>query len=113
MIFPQAGDDLPRHPSQLYEGFFEGIVLFAILWSLRKRISTPGAMLALYLIGYGGVRFGIEYFRQPDTHLGFIWGPLTMGQILCAAMIVAGALGLVVLTRRSATRSYGKLSGRG
>jgi len=99
MIFPAAGDGLPRHPSQLYEAFFEGIVLFAVLWSLRRRVRTPGAMLALYLIGYGAVRFAIEYFRQPDDHLGFIWLSLTMGQILCLLMMIAGVSGLAYLRR--------------
>jgi phosphatidylglycerol:prolipoprotein diacylglycerol transferase len=99
MIFPQAGDGLPRHPSQLYEAFFEGFVLFVLLWSLRRKIQTPGAMLALYLLGYGAVRFAIEYFRQPDDQLGFIWGPLTMGQILCALMMIAGGAGLVFFRR--------------
>ena len=63
----------PPPPSQLYEAFFEGILLFALLWSLKSRFRMPGAMLALYLIGYGLVRFFIEYFRQPDAHIGFVF----------------------------------------
>ena len=93
MYFPQAPEKVLRHPSQLYEAFFEGIFLFIILWSIRKFKVPKGAMLALYVIGYGTVRFFIEYFREPDAHLGFIFLSFTMGQLLCAAMI-AGGMGL-------------------
>lgn len=95
MYFPTApGSDL-RHPSQLYEAFFEGIILFVVLWSLRKWVKTSGAMLSLYLMGYGIVRFFIEYTRQPDDHLGFIFLNFSMGQLLCFAMIAAGAVLLI------------------
>jgi prolipoprotein diacylglyceryltransferase len=90
MYFPFAPGPGRRHPSQLYEAFFEGIVLFVVLWAIKARITTRGAMLALYLMGYGLVRFFIEYARQPDAHLGFIWLSLSMGQLLCMAMILAG-----------------------
>ena len=90
MYFPQAPGAQMRHPSQLYEAFFEGLFLFGVLWALRKIIQTRGAMLALYLIGYGSVRFFIEYFRQPDDHLGFILLSFSMGQILCMFMIAGG-----------------------
>ena len=92
MYFPLAPDKQLRHPSQLYEAFFEGIFLFVVLWSIRKIKMPRGAMLALYLIGYGIVRFFIEYFREPDAHLGFVLGPFSMGQVLCALMIVSGVL---------------------
>lgn len=86
MYFPLAQGPGLRHPSQLYEAFFEGIFLFAVLWSIRKIKKPPGAMLAFYLIGYGTVRFFIEYFRQPDAHLGYILSSFSMGQLLCAAI---------------------------
>ena len=89
MYFPSGGPFL-RHPSQLYEAFGEGILLFVVLWNLRKRVHTSGAMLALYLIGYGTIRFIIEFFRQPDEQLGFILLGFSMGQLLCAAMILGG-----------------------
>lgn len=89
MYFPTGGSIL-RHPSQLYEAFGEGILLFSILWPLRNRIRTPGAMLPIYLIGYGAIRFVIEYFRQPDEHLGLVLLSFSMGQLLCAAMIFTG-----------------------
>ena len=82
-----------RHPSQLYEAFGEGIVLFLVLWTLRRRLRTPGATLAVYLIGYGTARFIVEFFREPDSHLGFVFLFFSMGQILCSLMILAG-LGL-------------------
>ncbi len=95
MYFPTGGPVL-RHPSQLYEAFGEGIVLFAVLWTIRNRISIPGAMLPVYLMGYGTIRFLIEYLRQPDEHLGFIWLSFSMGQLLCAAMILTGIIILIM-----------------
>jgi phosphatidylglycerol:prolipoprotein diacylglycerol transferase len=101
-----AGEvNLPRHPSQLYEAFFEGIVLWAILWFIvRKRKAFPGQLLAIYVMGYGLVRFLIEYVRQPDTNMGFpiqlvrLGNPyvdfspfnFTTGQILNTIMIATG-----------------------
>jgi phosphatidylglycerol:prolipoprotein diacylglycerol transferase len=99
MYFPLAPGPALRHPSQLYEAFFEGLVLFAVLWALRRRSLPRGAMLALFLVGYGGVRFVLEYFRQPDAHLGFVWKHFSMGQLLCLAMAGAG-LGLYAFYRR-------------
>ncbi len=91
MHFPLAPEGGLRHPSQLYEALFEGIFLFTVLWGLRRVKAPQGAMLAFYLIGYGTVRFFIEFFREPDAHLGFVLGFLSMGQMLCAGMIAAGA----------------------
>lgn len=99
MHFPMAPGTGLRHPSQLYEGFFEGIILWIILWSLRKHLKPDGAMLPAYLIGYGFFRFFIEYTRQPDAHLGFVFLNLSMGQILCLLMMIAGAV-LYVLLRQ-------------
>ncbi len=90
MHFPLAPGMGLRHPSQLYEAFFEGIVLFAVLWNLRKLRTPRGAMLAFYIIGYGTIRFFIEYYRQPDAQLGFIFMSFSMGQILCTLMVVGG-----------------------
>ena len=90
MYFPLAETKELRHPSQLYEAFFEGIFLFVVLWSVRKMKFPRGAMIALYLIGYGLVRFIIEFFRQPDEHLGFVMLSFSMGQVLCFLMILSG-----------------------
>ena len=92
MVFPLDPLHLLRHPSQLYEAFFEGIVLFAVLWLIRRKSPFDGALFAFYLIGYGAIRFFIEFFREPDVQLGFVLGPFTMGQLLCFLMIAAGAL---------------------
>ncbi|MBT6069317.1 prolipoprotein diacylglyceryl transferase [Candidatus Peregrinibacteria bacterium] len=93
-----------RHPSQLYEAFFEGIVLFAILWSLRRWLPQRfgrGSLLGFYLIGYGVFRFFIEYFREPDSHIGLIWEYFSMGQLLCMGMIILGG-GLIFITKKHA-----------
>jgi len=100
MYFPNAPGAALRHPSQLYEGFFEGIVLFCILWPLRNRLKVEGATLSLYLAGYGIVRFLIEYTREPDSNLGLIILGLSMGQLLSLIMIVAAAVLYVFLLRR-------------
>ena len=94
MVFPHAGQ-LPRHPSQLYEFFFEGVVLFSFLWvySIKKRPRM--AVSGWFALLYGVFRFMLEFFRQPDSQLGFIaWNWLTMGQLLSLPMII---LGLILL----------------
>lgn len=101
MHFPFAPGDELRHPSQLYEAFFEGIFLFAVLWSLRKKSPWPGFLAGLYIAGYGFVRFFIEFYREPDAHLGFVFMSFSMGQILCFAMILAGVA--IILLGRSAS----------
>jgi phosphatidylglycerol:prolipoprotein diacylglycerol transferase len=105
MYFPLAPGPELRHPSQLYEAFFEGIFLFVVLWNLRTIKTTRGSMLSFYLIGYGSVRFFIEYFRQPDAHLGFVWFSFTMGQILCGSMIAAGLFLYLYLYRLEQKKS--------
>jgi phosphatidylglycerol:prolipoprotein diacylglycerol transferase len=89
MIFPKAGP-LPRHPSQLYESILEGGCLFIILWFLKDKKLPSGGLLAVFLFLYGIFRFSVEFFRQPDLQLGFILGPLTMGQLLSSLMIISG-----------------------
>jgi phosphatidylglycerol:prolipoprotein diacylglycerol transferase len=90
MAFPDAPGEGLRHPSQLYEGVFEGLVLFALLWTVRKKGLPKGSMAGLYLIGYGFFRFFIEYFREPDAHLGFVFLNFSMGQMLCLGMMGLG-----------------------
>lgn len=90
MVFP-AGGQLPRHPSQVYEFLLEGAALFVILWFLKDRKLKPGALSSLFLILYGSFRFFVEFFREPDSQLGFILGPFTMGQILSAVMVAMGS----------------------
>ena len=107
MVFPQGGPVL-RHPSQLYEAFMEGAVLFTLLWVLRKRAFPDGMMIAFFLIFYGIFRFVLEFFREPDVQLGFILGPLTMGQLLSMAMIGSGLLIAFLLSRRECTKGIPK-----
>ena len=92
MVFP-GGGGLPRHPSQLYEAFFEGVVIFVTLHFLRKTVALkPGQLFGVYLLEYGLFRFIIEFFREPDAHLGSVLGWLTMGQLLCVIMMVGSIL---------------------
>jgi phosphatidylglycerol:prolipoprotein diacylglycerol transferase len=108
MYFPDDREGLLRHPSQLYEAFFEGIVLFALLWFIRKKRPFEGFLAALYLIGYGFARFFIEFVREPDAHLGFVLGPFSMGQVLCFIMIISGvAVWIVRRTKSGPARRLG------
>jgi phosphatidylglycerol:prolipoprotein diacylglycerol transferase len=81
-----------RHPSQLYEAFLEGIVLFVILWNIRKRSWAKENLLAIYLIGYALARIVAEFFREPDAEIGYLLGFFSLGQILSFAMLVSGIL---------------------
>lgn len=109
--------NLPRHPSQLYEAFFEGIVLWVIIWALRRRKKWDGLLSGVYMTGYGLFRFVIEYFREPDAELGYriakdsaapIYTNTSLlnfstGQVLCFIMIVGGivmALATYVYSRK-------------
>lgn len=88
IVFP-GGGPFPRHPSQLYEGILEGIVLFIILFYLHKKQRFYGVVSSVFLLGYGVFRFIVEFFREPDAQLGYYFGYFTMGQFLCVAMIFA------------------------
>ena len=101
MVFPEAGP-LPRHPSQLYEVFLEGIVLFVALWMLNKKEFSEGMMVVFFLAGYGMFRFFVEFFREPDAQIGFLWPGMTMGQWLCSAMVLASMLLALFLRKRKA-----------
>ncbi|GHV85115.1 prolipoprotein diacylglyceryl transferase [Spirochaetia bacterium] len=106
--------NLPRHPSQLYEAFFEGLVLWLIIWLLRNKKPFKGFLIGIYLAGYGFFRFFIEYFREPDADLGYritlvktnippaLFTSLfnfSTGQILCFAMILLGLAWLLIASR--------------
>jgi phosphatidylglycerol:prolipoprotein diacylglycerol transferase len=94
MVFPQV-DNLPRHPSQLYQFALEGVLLFLLLWWYAGRQRPMGAVSGLFLAGYGTFRFIAEYARQPDNYLGLLSGGLSMGQWLSLPMIVAGVAMMV------------------
>lgn len=90
--FPSGGY-LPRHPSQLYEAFAEGIVIFAVLnwlWRYKGIRERRGVVSSLFVIMYGLFRIVLEYFRQPDAQLGFLWGGMTMGQLLSFPVLLFG-----------------------
>jgi phosphatidylglycerol:prolipoprotein diacylglycerol transferase len=99
MIFPDGGN-IPRHPSQLYEAFLEGPVLFAILWIMKDRVKHEGMVVSLFLVLYGVFRFIVEFFREPDPQLGLLVGPFSMGQMLSGAMIIVGSALLLVIKKR-------------
>jgi phosphatidylglycerol:prolipoprotein diacylglycerol transferase len=103
------GDGILRHPSQLYEAFFEGIVLFGIMWFFRKRLTQSGQLTSIFLIGYGSIRFFVEFFRAPDPQLGLVlFDFLSMGQVLNLGMIVMGGLFFFV---RGYDRTYDRRYG--
>jgi phosphatidylglycerol:prolipoprotein diacylglycerol transferase len=102
MVFPHAGPE-PRHPSQLYEAVFEGLILFLVLaWFARRREwrERPGKIGGLFLAGYAVARMSGELFREPDSFMGFVLGPFTMGQLLSLPMLLAGIALIVIADRR-------------
>lgn len=100
MVFPGAGS-YPRHPSQLYEAALEGLLLFIILWRFSSRPRPTMAVSGVFALGYGLFRFCVEFVREPDAHIGFIWGGfLTMGMLLCLPMILIGLLLLFMAYRK-------------
>ena len=95
-----AGQDLPRHPSQLYQAGLEGFLLFLLLWSQRHQLKRPGKITGTFLMGYGVLRSISEFYRLPDPQLGYLIGPFTMGHILCSVMIVCGIVILTIVKDR-------------
>jgi len=101
MVFRQAGDHLPRHPSQLYQAALEGLALFVIVWLFSARPRPTMAVSGVFALAYGGFRLLVEFVRQPDAHLGYLaFGWLTMGQLLSLPMIGIGAALLALAYRR-------------
>ena len=115
MIFPADPLQVPRHPSQLYEAFAEGVILSALLWWIdgvarRRGYARSGLMTGLFLIGYAIVRFSLEFARQPDAQLGLLMGGLSMGQLLSMIMLTVGLLLLALIYRGRVASS--RLGGR-
>ncbi len=101
VVFPNGGP-YPRHPSQLYEAALEGLVLLVVLhlvWRRESLRNTPGVISGAFLIGYGLSRIIVEFYREPDAHLGFLLGGATMGQLLSIPMVLAG-VGLIAYARK-------------
>ncbi len=106
MVFPQVDSTL-RHPSQLYEAFFEGIVIFLILNSLKnKLLNIRGALFWLFIVLYGFFRFMVEFFRRPDPQIGFVFAFFTMGQILSGIMFLVGIFGIISVWRKNVRRNH-------
>lgn len=108
VVFPHGGS-LPRHPSQIYESLMEGLALFTILALLahRKEIrERPGILSGVFLLGYAVFRSIAEMFRQPDEQIGFLWGGVSMGQVLSAPMVLAGVL-LIIYALRHGRKAEG------
>ena len=103
VVFP-AVDDLPRHPSQLYQAFLEGVVLFILLNWYRRQSPPVGAISGLFLVGYGTARILAEFFREPDAQVGYLLGGwLTEGQLLSLPMVLLGAYLMWQAYQRQAT----------
>jgi phosphatidylglycerol:prolipoprotein diacylglycerol transferase len=102
VVFPNGGP-LPRHPSQLYEAGLEGVVLFIVLAVMVRMgaLKRPGLILGSFIALYAFARIASEFFREPDPQLGFLWGGLTMGMLLSVPMIIAGAILIVLASRRT------------
>lgn len=99
IIFPSGGN-LPRHPSQLYEAFLEGVLLLFLAFAVNRTSPPKGAVFWTVIAGYGLFRFIVEFFREPDQQLGFLWGGATMGQLLSLPMLVIGIIMIIKAYQR-------------
>jgi len=105
MVFPEAGN-VPRHPSQLYEMFLEGIVLFIVTYTLLKKIKTPGVVFWIWFALYGLFRFLIEFVREPDKlqvyeDYGYFFGFMPIGQFLSLLMVIVGVIAIILIYRKA------------
>ena len=100
-IFPTDPYGFTRHPSQLYEAFFEGLFLFIMLLFIGAKTQKHGVLSGSFLLTYGLIRFFVEYFRQPDSHMGFVTLQLSMGQLLSIPMVIIGVILLTKSLRRN------------
>lgn len=98
VVFGGAAGDVPRHPSQLYEALLEGVVMFIVMFALSRKTPprSRGTFFGLFMLLYGVFRFAIEFIREPDVQLGYLWGGwLTMGQLLSVPLMLVGAVVLI------------------
>jgi len=108
MVFPSGGP-IPRHPSQLYEAALEGVALFVVLAILMRTgaLKRPGLVTGAFALGYGVARIVCELFREPDVQLGFLWGGITMGMLLCVPLMLAGIAFIAVALAHEPLRQDG------
>ena len=106
MVFPNDPEALVRHPSQLYQAGLEGLAFFLLLFWFSSRARPPWSVSGLFLIGYGGFRFLVEFFRQPDSHIGFdLFGWMTRGQVLSLPMIIVGVIMMIWAYQRQSQKN--------
>lgn len=103
MVFPTGGP-LPRHPSQLYEALLEGAVLFTVMLVLSRHERPRGELMGWLLTLYAVFRIAVEFVREPDVQIGFLFGGVTMGQLLSVPVLIAGVWLLVWVRRREAQK---------
>lgn len=108
VVFPTGGDK-PRHPSQLYEAILEGPVLLLILWIVRRYNVPTGVLSWTFIAMYGVFRFFVEFFREPDQQIGYLFGHISMGQLLSLPLLILGVTMIVITCRRAA--GAGKAAG--
>ncbi len=116
VVFGGAAGDIPRHPSQLYEGVLEGLVIFAVLYTLSLKVPPRprGTFTGVFLLMYGTFRFAVEFVREPDVQLGYLAGGwLTMGMVLSLPLVVAGAALLAYATKRKLPQEGSPAAGGG
>ena len=108
VVFPNAGP-IARHPSQLYEAALEGVVLFAVLGVMVRfgALKRPGLVTGAFALGYGVARIICELFREPDAQIGFLWGGITMGMLLCIPLMLAGVAVLTVALTQEPKPTHG------
>lgn len=107
MVFPKAADGIARHPSQLYQAFLEGLVLFVIIFWFSAKPRPRAAVSALFIFCYGVFRFAVEFTRQPDAHIQFdLFGWMTRGQMLSLPMIILGLIIFTVVMLKGKPREY-------
>ena len=100
VVFP-GGGPFPRHASQLYEAFLEGLVLTIVVFYVHRRQRFYGVVSAVFIGGYGIFRFFVEFFREPDPQLGYYFNYFTMGQLLCLAMLPIAFIMLMVAKKQN------------
>ena len=106
MVFSRTGGGpLCRHPSQLYEAFLEGALLFALVWAVGRRPRAPGTVFWAFIAGYGACRAFVELFREPDAHLGLLAGMISMGQVLSLPMLALGLCMIWLVQRKQSRQS--------